>query len=222
MELLANPKIQQILMFIPLFILSLSLHEFAHAWTAQRLGDPTAKYLGRLTLDPMSHISIFGTIIFPVIGLLSGGFLFGWANPVPVDPRYFKKPRLGMAKVAAAGPAINILIAIVITAILGISTRFVPIEAFTADSGLWQAFFRMANMAVQLNLFLAFFNLIPIPPLDGSRILAGMVGERFAQELDKLESMGFWILLALLWTGALRFLAGFVIGFQEFLLRIFT
>jgi Zn-dependent protease len=222
MDLLANPKVQQLVMFIPLFIICLSLHEYAHAWVAQKLGDPTAKYLGRLTMDPMAHISILGTIVFPAIGLLSGGFLFGWANPVPIDPRHFKKPRQGMALVAAAGPASNVLIAILVAAVFGLVTRFVPVEKFTEETSLWGAVLKMSVMAMQLNLFLAFFNLIPIPPLDGSRILAGLVGEKWAVEIDKLERMGFWILLILMYTGALRFLAGFVLGFQEILFRVFT
>jgi Zn-dependent protease len=224
MDLLTHSKVQELVIFIPVFILSLSIHEYAHAWTAQKLGDPTAKYLGRLTIDPMAHISVLGTIIFPAIGLLTGGFLFGWANPVPIDPRHFKKPRRGMAMVAAAGPAINIIIAIGIAALFGISTRFVPLEKFTADSGVWQALLRMTVLGMQLNLFLAFFNLIPLPPLDGSRILAGLVPPKLANELDAFERSSYasWVLLILIFSGAFSFLGKFVIAFQGLLFGIFT
>jgi len=105
MELFTPEKIRLLLLFAPVFILSLSFHEYAHAWSANRLGDSTARYLGRMTMDPMSHISWFGTVLFPAISLLTGAPLFGWANPVPVDMRNFRKPRLHMAIVAAAGPA---------------------------------------------------------------------------------------------------------------------
>ncbi len=224
MDLLTHSKIQELVLFIPVFILSLSIHEYAHAWTAQKLGDPTAKYLGRLTIDPMAHISVLGTIIFPAIGLLTGGFLFGWANPVPVDPRHFKKPRRGMAMVAAAGPAINVIIAVCIAAGFGLSTHFVPAEKFSSDSGIWQAILRMAMLGMQLNLFLAFFNLIPLPPLDGSRILAGILPPKLANDLDAFErsSMASWVLLILIFSGAFSFLGKFVLAFQAFLFGIFT
>jgi Zn-dependent protease len=224
MNWLTLSKVQEVVMFIPLFILSLSIHEYAHAWVAQKLGDPTAKYLGRLTIDPMAHISVLGTIIFPLIGLLSGGYLFGWANPVPIDARHFKKPRQGMALVASAGPAINVLMAVFAMFLLGLLMRFIPTDRFMEDSGPWQAFMRMTTMGVQLNLFLAFFNLIPLPPLDGSRILAGLVGERMAQQLDAFErsSGASWLLLILIFSGAFQFLGHYVMAFQILLFRIFV
>jgi Zn-dependent protease len=222
MDFLSLAKIQEIVLFIPLFIICLSIHEFAHAWAAQKLGDPTAKYLGRLTMDPMAHISLLGTVVFPIVGLLMGGILFGWANPVPVDPRHFKKPRQGMALVAAAGPASNVIMAVLFAAALGLATRFVPVQEFRAESGMWPAFLKLVQMAVVLNLFLAFFNLIPLPPLDGSRILAGLVSERTASKIDQLEQMSFWIFLILLMTGVLRFVSIPVYLLGDFLLTTFT
>ncbi len=222
MDFLSQDKLQGLILFLPLFVLCLSIHEFSHAWMAQRLGDPTAKYLGRLTLDPRAHISVFGTIVFPMIGFLSGGFLFGWANPVPVDPRHFRNPRQGMAIVAAAGPASNVILATLFAMALGIATRMVPAHEFNAATGFWPAFHSMVQLAVVLNLFLAFFNLLPIPPLDGSRILAGLVSEGTAQKIDRLEQMSFFILLILLFTGVLRYLSIPVYVFGNFLLQLFT
>ena len=120
-------KIRELLLFAPPFIISLSFHEFAHAWVANRLGDSTARYLGRLTLDPMAHISWFGTVLFPAISVLAGSnIFFGWANPVPVDMRNFRKPRLGMAYVAAAGPASNLVLATLCAGALSLIVHFVP------------------------------------------------------------------------------------------------
>jgi len=213
---------RQLLLFAPVFIISLTFHEFAHGWMANKYGDATARHMGRLTMDPMAHISWVGTVIFPAISLLLGAPLFGWANPVPVDPRNFKNPLKHMAVVAAAGPFSNILLATACTAILSllINKLNLPVGA-GGFKGMNSAAIEMLVMAVQLNLFLAFFNLIPLPPLDGSRILQGFVSPQAAQKIEDFASSAQWLLLILVFTGALRIVAVPVYAFMAFLFRTF-
>ena len=209
MDFLTTEALTNLALFAPVFIVSLTFHEFAHAWAAEKLGDSTARYLGRMTMDPMVHISWFGTVIFPAISVLTGAPLFGWANPVPVDMRNFKKPRQGMALVAAAGPASNLILAMVFTFVLSAILNFSPdwIPKDGEALGLAGASYKMFTMAIAMNLFLAFFNLLPIPPLDGSRVLQGMVGHKMADFLDQNQGRGQMLLLILFIMGALRVLA---------------
>lgn len=213
----------KILLFAPPFILSLSFHEFAHAWMANKLGDPTAKYLGRLTVDPMAHISLFGTIILPAIFLVIGGPLFGWANPVPVDMRNFKKPRVGMAIVALAGPVSNIFLAIFFTLVLSRLPEEVLFKSFGAANqiGTLGAAAEMLRLAILLNLGLAFFNMIPLPPLDGSRIVQGFVSVQNALKIDQLAQYSMYIFLILMYTGALRIIGIPIIMSYSILMHIF-
>lgn len=196
-------------LFAPPFILSLSFHEYAHAWTANKLGDSTARYLGRMTLDPMAHISWLGTVIFPAVAILFGGPLFGWANPVPVDSRNFKKPLQHMAVVAAAGPASNLLLAFLCTVALSFLAASGPdaVLPLHGRGGMLGATIEMIDMAVWLNLFLCVFNLLPIPPLDGSRIIQGFVKPSTAMKIDAWAGQAQFLLLILLFTGFLRYLA---------------
>jgi Zn-dependent protease len=143
---------------LPIVLASLTLHELAHAWVAWKLGDPTAKEEGRLTLNPIVHIDPLGTLMFVLTAVLAN-FPFGWAKPVPVRPGYFRRPKEGMAIVAAAGPAMNFVCALVCLAIL----RHVELSEFWFD---------VLRSAYIVNVVLGLFNLIPIPPLDGSRIVA--------------------------------------------------
>jgi Zn-dependent protease len=222
-ELLSSDAVRRLLLFAPVLILSLSIHEWAHAWSADRLGDSTARYLGRMTVDPMAHIDWIGTVLFPGIAILTGAPLFGWAKPVPVDERNFRKPRQGMAWVAAAGPASNIVIAVFVVAMLSVlgHSQQTGILSIKAAGGMAGAGVEMALMAVQLNLFLAFFNLIPIPPLDGSRILRGLSTPAFASKIESLEGMGSWLILILFFTGVFRVLATPVFALFETLLLAF-
>lgn len=223
MDAFSPEALRHLALFAPPFIISLTFHEYAHAWLADRLGDSTARYLGRLSMDPMVHMSWMGTVIFPAIAVLTGAPLFGWANPVPVDMRNFKKPRLGMAYVALAGPLSNILLAVICTGILSLVAHKTNLS-LTSDfkvAGMAGASMEMLLMAVQLNLFLAFFNLIPIPPLDGSRILQGFVSHQTADKIDAYAGQGQMILLVLFIFGGLRFLTGPVLAFLSVLFQLF-
>lgn len=154
---------------LPVFILlvaSLSFHEAAHAWAASRLGDPTARLLGRLTLNPLAHIDWVGTVLFPLVAMISGLPLIGWAKPVPVDPRYLRAPRRDFALVALAGPVSNIVLAIGAAVLLQLQGGLVP------DSGV-TPLTQVLYMAVFINVLLAAFNMLPVPPLDGGNVLAG-------------------------------------------------
>jgi len=184
---------------IPAFIIlvaSLSFHEAAHAWTADRLGDPTARRLGRLTLNPIAHIDWIGTVLFPLVGMLSGLPLIGWAKPVPVNMRNLRAPRRDFAIVALAGPVSNIILAVGFAVLLKAQGGLVP------DDG--QSMLTvMLYTGVILNVLLAVFNMLPVPPLDGGNVLAGIVPESAARMIDQLRPYGFFLLYALLLLGVL-------------------
>ena len=167
------------LLLLPIVLVSLTLHELAHAYVAWRLGDPTAKSQGRLTLNPLVHIDPLGTIMFALTALLAG-LPFGWARPVPVDPRYFRRPKEGMAVVAAAGPAMNFVLALVCLA----AVRHLEL------SELW--FDVLANAYI-VNVVLGLFNLIPVPPLDGSRIVGVLMDNYTYARWLQLDQVGMLI-----------------------------
>jgi Zn-dependent protease len=159
-----NGLIVQFLIISPLLLVSLVLHELAHGWVAWKLGDPTAKLHGRLSLNPIRHLDTWGTVMLAVTFLGSGGrFFFGWAKPVPVDPRYFKDPQRGMMLVGAAGPATNYLLALVAAGLIWLTYTW----------SMWLA--QTLYILFALNVILGTLNLIPIPPLDGSRVLGGFL-----------------------------------------------
>jgi Zn-dependent protease len=181
-------------MWLPLSILSLTVHEFAHAWTAWKLGDDTASRQGRLTLNPLSHIDLLGTILLPLMGVP-----FGWAKPVPVDPTRFRRDvsmGKGMAITASAGPLSNVLLALLASVALGLCFRFSP---ELVESGQPGRFF-LVNL-VLLNVGLALFNLIPIPPLDGSRIVAWLLPYRLRTAWHELERFAPLLLILIFWFG---------------------
>lgn len=171
-------------------LISLTIHEAAHAWTADKLGDPTARMLGRVSLNPLVHIDWIGTVLLPVISAISGLPLIGWAKPVPVNMNNLRQPRRDFMIIAAAGPISNLLQAVVAAMVFR--------AIFTADGGLtlWAL-----GRAVEINLLLAFFNLIPVPPLDGGNVLLGLLPPRLAAAYDGVRNYGFLILYALLLTG---------------------
>ncbi len=167
------------LLLLPIVVVSLSLHELAHAYVAWRLGDPTAKDLGRLTLNPIAHLDPLGTLMFALTALLAG-VPFGWAKPVPVDPRNFRRPKEGMALVAVAGPVTNFLLALVALAIL-------------RHAGLDGRAFNVVVLAYLVNVILGLFNLIPIPPLDGSRIVGVLMDNATYARWIALDAVGMLI-----------------------------
>jgi Zn-dependent protease len=177
-----------------LLILSLSVHEAAHAWTADRLGDPTARALGRVTLNPLAHIDWIGTVLFPVIAFTTGAPLIGWAKPVPVNFHNLRAPRRDFAIIAAAGPASNLAQAVLGAAVLALA--FDPLSMDLVPVVL--------RSFVSLNVALAVFNMIPVPPLDGGNVLSGILPEQFARLIDQIRPWGFLVLYALLFTGVLR------------------
>jgi Zn-dependent protease len=192
--------IQKIAVWILPVVFAITVHEAAHGWVAKKYGDNTAFRLGRLTLNPIKHIDPLGTIIIPGLLLLTGtGFIFGWAKPVPVNARNFKKPLHDMAIVALAGPVSNVLMALgwAMVARLGVT-----IGTGAENVSLPLVYTGIAGISI--NLVLALLNLLPIPPLDGSRILTGILPDRLAWQYNQLEKYGFIILLILLYTKILN------------------
>jgi len=195
--------IQKIAVWAIPLLFAITVHEVAHGWVANRLGDPTAKMLGRLTLNPAKHIDPVGTIIVPGILLALGGFVFGWAKPVPVTWENLKNPKRDMALVAIAGPITNLLMALGWAFIAKIAILTVANIGFPA-----KILFFMSRAGIIINLVLMILNLLPIPPLDGSRVLASIVPKRMEYSLYLIEPYGFFILVALLATGILAKVIG--------------
>ena len=202
-----------------MLIASLSVHEAAHAWAADRLGDPTARHLGRLSLNPAVHVDPIGTLLFPLIAMLTGVPLIGWAKPVPVDPRHLKHPTRDFALIAAAGPASNILMAVLGAFIFAMLPTAAPgdIAARAVMSPLREVFLWFTY----LNVMLAVFNMIPVPPLDGGNVLLGVLPPAGARVIEQLRPYGFIILYALMLTGILSSVLGPIpVGVTRFLLRL--
>lgn len=203
--------LQRIVVWILPVIFAITVHEVAHGWVAKKYGDNTASLLGRLTLNPVKHIDLFGTLIIPGLLLLSGtGFIFGWAKPVPVDARNFKNPLRDMAIVALAGPVANLLMAVgwALIARLGVA-----IHAQSEAVSLPLIYTGIAGISI--NLVLAMINLLPIPPLDGSRILTGILPRYWAWQYNRLERFGFIILLLLLYTRVLNLILEYPLYFAQ-------
>lgn len=201
-----SARLLNLLLAIPAIVAGLTVHEFAHAWAGYRQGDDTARSLGRLTLDPLKHLDLFGSIAF-VIGALSG-FFFGWAKPVPFNPRNFKHPHRGAMLVAIAGPISNLLQIPVWLVLLWIAGRIAGPEAsltaIMAMAGQWQSVQPMTvllvilMMGVVINLTLAAFNMIPLPPLDGHYVLEFLGPPAIGQFFDQIRPYSFMILLVII------------------------
>jgi Zn-dependent protease len=187
-------------LYMVVFLFSLSLHEAAHAWTAEKFGDPTGRYLGRITLNPLPHIDIFGTLIFPAIGFLTGAAMFGWAKPVPWNPSHVKDRRQADIWISAAGPISNVLALIGFVILLKIFHIYL-LSGGQIRGASFEPLYRMCEIGAQLNLTLAVFNLIPIPPLDGSWILPHFLPYHLARSYEQLRPYGFFILLACMYLG---------------------
>lgn len=193
-------------------LVSLTIHEAAHAWTADKLGDPTARRLGRVSLNPLVHIDWLGTVVLPLLALLSNAnFLIGWAKPVPVMTRNLRHPRRDFMLVAAAGPISNLLQAAVLA--VAFHLAFGGLTAGGDVSLLLETLYR----AIHVNVLLAFFNLIPVPPLDGGNVLLGLLPPRLAGYYGQVRQFGFLVLYVLVFTGLA---SAWIVPPTNFVLRV--
>ena len=198
--------ILKIVLFAPPILLAITLHEVAHGWAARYLGDPTAASLGRLSLNPLKHVDPMGTIAVPAFMLTLGGVLFGWAKPVPVDMNQLRFPKIDMALVAAAGPASNLVMAASWVVIFKIG--------YNLESTLGTMIILMATVGVFINSIIMILNLLPLPPLDGSKVLAGLLPEKLSNYIYRLEPYGLFIVLGVFlldWTLSLGIFHNLVI-----------
>ena len=190
------PDFQTLLIYIIPLLFAITLHEAAHGWVASKLGDHTARMMGRVTLDPTKHIDPIGTIAIPLVLLLSSsGFIFGWAKPVPINFNALRNGKNGMIWVALAGPIANIVMAI--------CWLFIMIIAINMNITV---LIEMGRVGILVNCVLAVFNLLPIPPLDGSRVISALLPNRLAYQYNQLEQYGLYILLGLMFLGGFNYL----------------
>ena len=202
---MAGLDFTQILIGLSVLVASLSVHEAAHAWAADQLGDPTARVLGRLSLNPAVHIDPIGTLLFPLVAITTGLPIIGWAKPVPVDPRYLRAPRRDFALIAAAGPASNLVLACLAAGALALLPHAAPGDI--AGRAVVAAPAQILRLGVVLNVLLAVFNMLPVPPLDGGNVLIGILPPAGARIVERLRPYGFLILYALMLTGMLGAIA---------------
>jgi len=202
--------IQKIAVWALPLIFAITLHEVAHGWVASLFGDQTARMMGRLSINPVKHVDLVGTIIVPLIMLLFSNFIFGWAKPVPVDPRNFHKhPHQTMAIVALAGPISNLLMAL----FWGLMAKVGVISALMGNNWLGEPLLYMGGAGVMINVVLAILNFIPLPPLDGGKILAGLLPKRLAYYYSLIEPYGFFILILLMFSNILSTVMGPIVYF---------
>jgi Zn-dependent protease len=199
---LSDINFAQVFIFFLVLVFSLTMHEAAHAWTADRLGDPTARFLGRVSLNPAVHVDLIGTVVFPLIAITTGLPIIGWAKPVPVDILKLRDNwRQKFMAIAAAGPASNVVIAAVAAIVLRIAQPgdLEPNSAIEVSTPIGT----LLEQTVSMNLLLAVFNMLPVPPLDGGNVLSGLLRGDLANVFDRLRPYGFLILYVLLLTDTL-------------------
>ena len=199
---------------LAVLLISLSIHEAAHAWSASALGDPTARALGRVSLNPLVHIDPIGTVLFPLVGFVSGGMVFGWAKPVPVNTLNLKRPRQDHLLIAAAGPLSNLAQAAFCLGGLYLFQGLFESSVIAAHSVV-SPLFRILYVGLMLNVLLAVLNLFPIPPLDGGCILQGLLPESLAGLVDSIRPYGFMLLLLLLFSGVFASVIGPILLFVQ-------
>jgi len=199
-------------LFVVLF--AITIHEASHGWAAYKMGDPTAHALGRITLNPIAHIDPIGTILLPVILVIMGAPPFGWAKPVPVNPLNLRNPRRDNLLISAAGPLSNFSVALVAFILLHMLKLANPDALLIrgATPSLGNGLFLILYYTILINVILGVFNLIPIPPLDGSGILAGLISEKAAEKYEMIRPYGFFILILLIMTGIIGRILGLIMG----------
>ena len=213
-------KLLLLLIYYPIFLISLTVHEFCHGFVAMKKGDQTARVMGRLTLNPIPHLDPIGTVVFPILSILFGGVYFAWAKPVPVNPANFKDRRRDMFWVAFAGPFSNFVLAFFAAWIYGITISY---GHHVMDKIMIQIIIDLTHVAVYLNLALFIFNLIPVSPLDGSKIIGRFLPHSMAHFFETLNPMmGGMVLLVLFMSGLLRFITIPIMMIGNWMLQLFV
>ena len=196
MDLFSPDNIARAILIVCQFIILLTFHEWGHAKSANMLGDPTAKDLGRMSFNPAVHIDPIGTLILPLVGSLYGGGFFGWAKPVPVDPYNLKNPRRDLMLIAAAGPFMNIILTFGIFGIIKVLELSIDFKPYNSETQL--VIYKFLERSAIISIFLAVFNMLPLFPLDGFSVVNGLLPERASREFEKLAPYGMPILMALI------------------------
>lgn len=212
-NIFADPVVR-LLLFYPVFLFSLSLHETAHGWIANRFGDPTARYMGRVSLNPLRHIDLIGTVVLPIFAIYTGTPMIGWAKPVPVNPMHLKNARKNNTWIAAAGPLSNFLLSLAFSGLCWIMYSRLTMQYFEYHILLSKGsiplpvyIYLIFNLGVLINLILGIFNLLPIFPLDGGNILRGIIPDAMVESFDKYARYGMFLIIILFFTGLLKFLS---------------
>ncbi len=213
-----SDTIRQLIISVPALVFAITFHEVSHGYVANRLGDPTARLMGRLTLNPLKHIDPVGTVLLPLILTAMGGVIFGYAKPVPINPLNFRDPKKHMAISAAAGPVTNTLLAIASALILAlIIMPAMNLFQNNMVNAVLTPLALMLQFSIRINLFLAALNLMPVLPLDGGRVMVGLLPHKQAEAFSKLEPYGLIIFFGLIFTGIAQY---FIIPFYLLLTNL--